>query len=416
MKWNLDRANLIRFLVLWSIVGFPLLALATSALGQSSTNFSIFFRTVAGIVALILLFRSARPSNIFAFWLFLMFWAVYFTRLLITTALEPEILSRPIEFYWTWGVGVCFLPSLVLFFALDSATIERLQFSLLPFFVLSAVLAFVFGGMNFAKADGTIVNIDRLNIESLNPISMGHLGVSSVLTGICVFRLGSRRLSIQALAFGAICLGGVLAILANSRGPFIAFLVCLGLLTLAGSPRKRNYIFGIVLFLATLIIGGTQRDFILGDTGVLWRFNAIVEGLDQSTTGRIIAFRGAFDQFLDSPIFGSSIEERSTGFYPHNLILEAFMATGVVGGLPYLAISIWAVCRTLTLINHGSRNAWVGVLAVQYIVGSMFSGAIYTSNTMWALVALVLSVPIIREQFPIGVSRRSMMPRVSSPR
>lgn len=383
-----------QYIVAWSILGFPLLALATTALGLPSTNLSIFFRTLAAAAALLLILLRVRPANRIAVILFLTFWVVYFTRLAFTTIFDPGSLARPLSYYWIWSFGACFLPALAVLLAFNPTAGDRLHFPLLIMAVMALSFAVFFGGTSFRRIDDSIAEIGRLNVESLNPISMGHLGVSGVLLGICSFLTGRQRNNMVALAVIAIILGGAITIQANSRGPLFAMAVSLAILFLAGARRRRTYAFGVLFMALLAVVAINQQDAIFSDAGVLWRFQAIFLGVDQSGIGRMISFEGAITQFLESPIWGDAIDERITGFYPHNVVLEAFMATGIAGGVPFLALILGAVAHAWKLVRQGSNQMWIGILAVQYITASMFSGAIYSTNTMWVLVVLTLSLPL----------------------
>lgn len=392
--WILKRRTLVSFITMWSIVGFPLLALVTTAFEVTSTEISIVFRALAATAAMLLLLRGLRPRNHLAVILFATFWFFYFARLLLTTYFAADPLARPIEFYWIWSFGVCFLPALAVFFAFDLTTSERVRHFTVILTVFALALALIFGGTSFIRPDSTVADINRLNVVSLNPISMGHLGVSGALLGLCVLLPGRKKVSVWVLAVVALCLGGAVAILANSRGPLLAMAACIALLIFAGARRKRTYFLGAFFVALSVFLAINQQDRIASDTGLIWRFQAIFLGIDQSSLGRITAFEGAWRQFLASPFFGDAIEERVTGYYPHNVVLEAFMATGILGGLPFLVLILWSLRRAWTLVRQGSVHMWLGLLSVQYIFAGLFSGALYTSNAMWVTMALVLSLPL----------------------
>jgi O-antigen ligase len=174
--------------------------------------------------------------------------------------------------------------------------------------------------------------------------------------------------------------------------------------------HKRGYLLISVFAVGTVFAVAISPEILFSENGVLSRFSTISTGLsaDNATLGRIIAFQGAFDQFLSSPLWGSSIEEKITGFYPHNVILEALMATGIVGGLPFIAFTLWALVCAWRLARNASRHLWIGILAAQYFFGSMLSGSIYTSNTMWVLAALVLSHSLNQGQLSNSRSAQSV--------
>ena len=394
MRLLFKRNVIFGYIIAWSIIGFPLLALVTTALGVPTTILSIIFRTFAALGALFLTFLKVQPTNRAVTFLFLAFWVVYFSRLTFTTAFDPSSLTRPLSYYWIWSFGTCFLPALSIVLTFEPEVKDRLGFPLLLLVVIALFLAVVFGGTSVRGGGDSIVEIGRLNIDSLNPISMGHLGVTGVLIGICAFLSGQLRSSMLPLAIIAMLFGGATTILANSRGPLLAMAACLAILIFAGVRRRRTYAFGVLFVVLLVLIAVNQQEAIYGGDGVLWRFQAYFLGVDQSSNLRVIAFEGAVTQFLESPIWGDAIEERITGFYPHNVVLEAFMATGIAGGVPFTVLLLGTIGRAWVLVRQGSKQMWIGILAVQYITAGLFSGAIYSSNTMWVLVALTLSLPL----------------------
>jgi O-antigen ligase len=385
------------YIVGWSIVGFPLLALVTEALGQPSTTASIVFRALAAAAAVLLLIRYPPPNNRIAALLFLMFWSAYLVRLTITTIWDNQHLSQESSFYWVWSVGACFLPAMAIFLAYRYAKLSYLFPCLIVATAVAIILGLVTGDFTFARSDGTLTDINRLNVASLNPISMGHLGVTGVLLGLSAFMAPAPRPSIRAAAIILIAFGGLLTVLSNSRGPFVAVAFCVTVLFVTKPLDKRLVRFGIPLVALLFAAVIYQRDFIFSDAGFVARFTDVFEESDRSAFGRVVAYEGALNQFAENPLFGDSLEERRTRYYPHNIILEAFMATGLIGGLPFLALIFLAVARSWQLVRRRGPEIWIGLLTMQYIVAGMFSGAIFTSNTMWVLIALALSTEVARK-------------------
>lgn len=377
------------FCAAWSIVGFPLLAGITANLGLPSTEFSIVFRGLAAGAAATLLLAGTLQKNKIAVTLFLIFWCLYFLRLSLSTLLGFENLRRPNEIYWIWAFGTCFLPTLAVLTQSNTVILDKLYSLLLTLSLIAVVLSLLEADTIGTSQSGNMYDINRLNLTSLNPIAMGHLGVTTALLGIC--GLISRELIDRHLwvAISAIGLGLTTAFLANSRGPLLAMALCILLLILGGMRQRRIYLLVSILFCAALFAYFSQLSVLFSYEGVISRFLAISSG-DDATIGRLIAYQGALDQFLSSPVFGDAIEERITRFYPHNVVLEAFMSTGVVGGIPFIAFTFWALLCAWRLVRSGSRYLWVGVLASQYFLGALFSGAIYSSNTMWVLLALAI--------------------------
>lgn len=386
---SITYSSLLIFCTTWSIIGFPVLAALTSFLGVSSTEFSIALRTLAAAFSVILLLKWKRGSNDFAVLLFSIFWIAYFVRLYLSTLLDLEDLRRPEQFYWIWAFGACFLPTLAVLAHQNSDIFENIYCWLVLLSVVAVMVSLGTGDTLVQGLDGHVYDINRLNLGSLNPISLGHLGVTCALLGICGFvsrKFKNRHFWMPA---SAIALGLTVVILANSRGPIVAFCICVLFLILGGARRLGAYVVVGTLLGFAVLVYVFQVGAVFSATGVLARFSGVVS-VDAAVGGRIIALQGAVEQFLGSPIFGDAIEEKTTGFYPHNVLVEAFMATGFVGGIPFLTFILLAMLRSWRMVRSGSEDLWVGLLAMQYFLAAMTSGAIYSVHGMWVLLALAI--------------------------
>ena len=385
---TLRLRTLFIFIVFWSIIGYPFLVAITTPIGANNTVFSVTFRGLAAVLgALLIVVRFRTPDVVF--WLLAMFWSAYHFRIYYTFHVLEETASRSATDFWIWSVGACMLPAFAAYLAYHHGGL----LSAFRYFCVSVLIAIVsfllFGDTLFVNSDGIVVDINRWNVDALNPISMGHVGVTGVLLGACLFLTRERTRLHRLIAFALIGLGLYLAILANSRGPIVAGLASLSVLALARSnSRSVLALAACGLISAAAMIADVN--LLAAADGIVGRFTRIRTGNDLSTIGRSIAFEGALSQFLGSPIFGDGVQEKVTGYYPHNVTLEAFMATGLVGGLPYLALQVIALASALHVIRNGSGEIWVGMLAIQYMVGAQISGAIYQSSAMWASMMLVI--------------------------
>ena len=110
-----------------------------------------------------------------------------------------------------------------------------------------------------------------------------------------------------------------------------------------------------------------------------------------STDSRMNLLSAARDQFLSAPILGAGATLPDGGF-SHNILVEAFLTTGVVGGLLFLFVNFAATIKTLYLICVDSKNAWIGYLFINYLIAALFSGALHLVLQYWILLSIVLSL------------------------
>jgi O-antigen ligase len=104
--------------------------------------------------------------------------------------------------------------------------------------------------------------------------------------------------------------------------------------------------------------------------------------------------RDAWREYTDHPWLGSSIVERNALIYPHNAMVEAFMATGTFGGAAFALLILTAAYRSMRLIGRDPAMAWVPVCFFQQLIGAMFSGGLYGNVLLWSMMAIVLGADI----------------------
>lgn len=391
MKTKVATSSLTSSILVWSLVGFPAIAAVTSNLGVPSTELSMVVRGLVAVAAVAVICKAKSYRLNLIVLSFLFFWLTYFLKLTFEFGILSNTYSRESIVFWVWSVGACFLPAFAVAVGAKNLNLWQLYLPLLVVIVPSMALLIISGDTNHTGASGAVSDIGRLNVDSLNPISMGHLGASGILVGIGSIIESRNTPRVNHLCKASILLGLMLMVLANSRGPIVAILAALLFLISARIDRRR-----------TLLLAASLAFLLLGLGIYFWeelqflafRFGAAIGGQDLSTIGRMDALSGAWSQFLSAPFFGDALEERSTQFYPHNVIVESFMATGLLGGMAFLFVLVRAVMVSWSSLRNGSLPQWVGLLTVQYIVGAQFSGAIYQSTAMWALVMLV-SVSVV---------------------
>ena len=108
---------------------------------------------------------------------------------------------------------------------------------------------------------------------------------------------------------------------------------------------------------------------------------------NRSDETRLQLMKGGWEQFINHPIAGDLIEERTLHTYPHNLIIEAFMACGLIAGLLHVITVLKSVIQTNQLLKNNAL-AWVGLLFGMNLLNSMFAGGIYVDYPFWYLLVL----------------------------
>lgn len=384
-------------LCLASVFGFPLLAATTEFVSPGNTAVSIIFRGCVLVTSLVVIwggyrFRKKLKLNIDVA-LFIAFWSFYFFRILNDTFLEDIILSRPQWFYWLWAFGVCFLPAFALILPRQWVKFDALGVILLYAGAICCVLILARGNFDFITSSGDVVDGGRLNVVALNPIFVGHVGASSCVLGawmlVKAHLRGSSWVS-KGVSAIAIIAGSMVLIKADSRGPLAALLV-VSLFYIASLQVSKIAVASLfALSIAAVMMQiGVIDDRLLDSIGLSRVSASFSDQLDVSATQRQVSAYNAYNQFLESPIVGNALEEQTTLFYPHNVIIESLMATGILGGVPFILLLARITLRCWSLLRAGDSNSWACLIFLQYLVGAQFSGSLYTSYTMWASLSMV---------------------------
>lgn len=378
-----------------NLAGFPLIAGLATYVGTGSTLFSLTMRSaILGLSVLLIVMAMLGDRIKFVrgvFWLpLLVFWFAYLLRIYLDTSSGMGDLSREPSDYWIWAVGACLVPMLGLLTYPRKdyfASSYKLTFSMLA---LAALLAAFLGTGWVSPEYGRGYDTGRLRLEALNPISVGHLGLSLLLLSIWPF-ISAGKISLgykQLLNIAAGLLGLYLLIAAASRGPLAALILVLFFYFIAQN-LKRNW--KVLAAIATLLVLVNQVGGYLEEAGSYRPFSrteAALAGEDLAVSSREISYKGAVNQFLESPIFGDSLEVKETGGYPHNVVLESFMATGLIGGASFLFLVFYNAYISFKILKRKSSHGWISLISLQYLIAAQFSGALYGSTMMWSFLAI----------------------------
>lgn len=409
MTINMRYSFIVGAVFIWSVFGFAIVASALNLLSIPSTGPVFIMRAMVAGLSLVLLFSNPSlriPTRNFAFLTFALFFVVYALRVAYDTAFEAHLLARPAFFYWAFTIGVCLVPAAALGMYAQQIDLKRLYWPLMGVGTIILVIAIFFGGTIMKGSLGDTFDSGRLMLESLNPISLGHIGASVLVLGYWRMRMSGVRLANMFFTLTACALGGHVMLATGSRGPFVAFILAIVFFEVVkGGKAAVLLILATAPLLATVTFDLQEFENILG-TNLLSRLDSAIATTDASSTGRIAQVASAWRLFLDAPILGSRLEDPAFGIYPHNIIVEAFMATGVFGGITLILLLFIAAFQALKIAKRDQNLSLFGALYVQYLVGAQFSGSIYTSATLWAMVACIFGLARANDR---GKTRPSRM-------
>ncbi|MCP4971760.1 MAG: O-antigen ligase family protein [Arcobacter sp.] len=310
------------------------------------------------------------------FIIFLFFWFLLLTRIVFDTTVYPESLRFPISKYYAFALGVSFIPSLS--FINFKKKIDVLILGKFIVIMLFPLLLFVL----FFEPYTEINNFVRLGSHRFHPIMIGHLAVTSIIVSSFVLRREKEKVFLIGL-FLNILLSLIVLFNTQSRGPQLAFLIVLIFIVISQIRNNRSFIFQkrTILTLGLFLII------------FIYFFPVLFERLQftfNSGDGRLLQWKLGVEQFLSSPIYGSGLEIPKFNIYPHNIFIEGFMATGILGGLLFLYLILKPLILVLKNI-FSTKEKLLSILFLQYFIASMFSGAIIYNFALWYLSIIIIS-------------------------
>lgn len=357
-----------------TLVGYPLAGLFAVFLRVPSWGASYPFRFAVVAISVWLLVHAAgvKPHGRLPP-LVAVFWTLYVVRLLVDAVSGPPGALEALVFF----VITTLVPVLTLVRAAphwDESNAARAVFVLGSAICIGGVLL----GTGLIRTDRQFDHSSQLFLDTVNPISFGHVAVSTLIAAGALAYRTPRTIPGPLLAAGAAAALGCLTV-AGARGPVVALAVCA--LALALVQRR----LGMLLMLAaagTFVVS-------MGDVEVVARFQGLesVEG-DASALERLVLQANAIEIFLANPVLGGAFAEFALNTYPHNVFIETAMALGVVGLLLIGALTLLAIARGYTLLRH--RQVLLPLLFMQYFIGFQLSGALWGASAFWACLALLL--------------------------
>lgn len=249
-------------------------------------------------------------------------------------------------------------------------------------------------------------NIFTLEAFSADYISLGRICGVSVLWLFCIL-MHEKRFKQRLLLLALIAFILAITVGAGGRGPVVSLMICIFIISAFNIIIKKNYIFiGLICVFVSLVLTFSLS---IAPRGSSWRIMQIAKGrVDIMHTGRPEMFLISINDIIVNPLGTGwgGYERVSTGFlgtpqsdfttatryYPHNLILEAFVEGGWLVGIAIiflLGISIYWMGK-LFFTNYILETQALFIILVYLLIGAMFSGDWNDNRDLFAIVALSL--------------------------
>ena len=347
-------------------------------------------------------YRSVFRLSLFEF-LFVILALIYTTNLFIDVFLDPvpTLKNSGVTDFIGFFIGII----LALSFRYDSAFHSEKSFL---FFWVSLTFGLIVA--YFLAIENTQLDVSNMRYDAnstINTIMYGQTGCALALTSLFGF-VHYKKSHLKILFIITFAVGLLSIARAGSRSPVVVLALVSIFYMIARLGKVKGLlvlstVVGLILININAIIGLLSS---LGSSLAV-RLTSMIQ--DRETSGRDVIYANTLSIIEESPIFGSFYlipKGIGAGGYPHNYFLEVFMTTGMVGGTIFLALVLYSVYRSYSLIKAQHFSSWIVVLYLQILVYGMFSTGLYTSQDFWVLLffigSLRLSVPKENKQTEIA--------------
>ena len=325
---------------------------------------------------------------------------VYITMLFIRLFVDFVIKGQTFFVYsntitvFVFTTGIILLPFMCFKSTLIRYNMNYIAIGLYVALFLCLILSVnsIFNGVVEATTSGRFGGMEG----GVFSILFGHLGVSLIIISICINITSYPKIIKICLSTIGVFVGALCMIFSGSRGPFVAFVVVLVVyLILQINTLKRRYFVILILAVISLFLKSILKfinDFLqsIEITSFSRIYNSYISE-DDVSSGRSWIFQGAWDDFLNNPVFGKAflLDDAS---YVHNIFIEQFRALGFSGGIIFVIINLSMIIRGWKLIELNSRYSLFYLLFLQYLLFGCFSSCIITLPQYWIFLFVILNL------------------------
>ena len=377
--------------------GFFLVLALPVLLYAPNRPFTVPFRALSLWIFILFIWRCfARPRSMYAGPLLYCYlvWAVIYAWRLFVYSQEATYTLRGQYDYLMMGLGMCLIPGLAFFHTWDRnnlkvahrtlATVGSLAGWMYCWIYRDGIATVGTGRMRGGEFIGDFV--------AINPLQVGYLG--SALLILCYGTLKAKMNAwYKALSLVLMLVPGVLLIVfSNSRGPLVTLIIC-SIIYLCASVKRGQLLQLLLSFIAILLVGSGVIWYAVATQSILLeRFVDTYYGFSEGGVhmSRLELIDLAIQQANTAPLFGEFVEIREVTHYPHNIFVEAYLATGLVGCVFFIPLICGTLFIAFKLMRARTEYAWISLLFFHYFIYVMFSTAIYSNSYFWCSLGLVL--------------------------
>jgi hypothetical protein len=407
---KLIDSNTVSLLIIYASFYYPIGAFIILQLGIPSTPVNIFFRSIVAITSLFLItIMLIKKSHIVLnkiIWLLIMWWIFYSLRIIIDLSRGVKFADYGNEFVYGITFGNILLPIIAVI--LNKETFNYNFFYKWSFnFILIGSTLILISLLILSKGDFTQLVNSRLELVNeagnsndnivLNAILIGFYGEILFILSFNNLLSPTGRFS-KILNYISLSIGLILLFFGSSRGPFISTVLISFLLYLSNFYYKKYkiiYLLKNILYLLILIFTlklTFLKNVSTEDFAMLRRITQFIEDRKSNENDdRLNSINSAWQDFKDSPVFGKQFVGTLDGYYPHNVFVEIFMATGLIGACLFFPILFYSIFKAFKfLFSRNKFKIQIAILFFPCLFSLLTSGSLFQGVEFWLMTTLVI--------------------------
>lgn len=399
-----SKGLLAEWCLIFILLPYPIFAATSILLGTSSTPLSMAYRAIYLVMALLIivseLLEAVQRQKRYSAWLMLLplFWLIYLGRMhydLNILGFKEGFAALGFNYFFQYGILGSFIPALAIGLVVKEINYSRLfkNTRLLAFPVVLALIYVInheiglspdlFLKRQYLRDDDAVI---------LGPIIISQYGGLAAL--IFFYSICYRKITVFDAVFWL--LGMALMVLGASRGPLIAVVLThlVIIFYLLKIRFKSLKLWAAVSAISIVAVVSLIR-FIIPNLKNIILFNRVKNSIETGgeLDTRELQWSTAWKQFLDSPIFGDAIVEKALNFYPHNIILEVLMSTGLIGGGIVFLLLMKSFFNSFAVKSEYARFFFY-VLTLYFLYAN-FSLSLVAIPQFWAVLALCVCLNVV---------------------
>ena len=358
-----------------------------------SRSVTVPYRGFALLVSLVVMLLNLKrkvgktPLALKVLWIF---WIALIIRIFYDTNIRTDVHLNDTRQLWLYVFGIC-LPAM--YSVMKSYRFIDINKALkwVYFSTVLTLLLSLFSNASFLMDSTEITGRAEGNL-AFNTIAFGHLGTTGVILSMFLLSKGGLSLIRKFIYLAVIILSFFVMMRAGSRSPVLALTVIVLFWLFA---RGRNILLGsVIIAIATTILIVFIEPILnfMGNISPVMESRLRLGIYEQYSSGRDLLYKEAINLFVNSPILGEQFAffNNFGGYiYSHNIILDAFMGLGILGGISMIYFLWVSIRKSYLSIKYNDPNFWISLILIQQIVLNMFSGAFYHNQLLNALLVFI---------------------------